>query len=163
MYSRKGGKETSLDEGKSTLTKQNTTWVMGASIKEFFLSEKSKCSVDLLPAAPQKNPTAVILLKKHSAILWQSSLQTKPYQTFRKLSRSTFPSAITSLDFKNTHKTAFFSILFKQLPLGTGQGEQQVCFDSGRTRPQKVLQVLIKMSANLLNLAFWKENTLEHP
>lgn len=65
MYSREGGKETSLDERKSILTKQNTNWITGASIKEFFLSEKSKCFVDLLPAAPQKNPTAVILLKNH--------------------------------------------------------------------------------------------------
>lgn len=56
MYSREGVKETSLDEEKSILTKENTTWIMGASIKEFFLSEKSKCSVDLLPAAPQKPP-----------------------------------------------------------------------------------------------------------
>lgn len=65
MYSRDGGQETSLDEGKSISTKQNTDWIMGASIKVFFLSEKSKCSVDLLPAAPQKTPTAVILLKNH--------------------------------------------------------------------------------------------------
>lgn len=65
MYSREEGKETSLDKGKSILTKQNTNWITGASIKEFFLSEKSKCFVDLLPAVPQKTPTAVILLKNH--------------------------------------------------------------------------------------------------
>lgn len=146
MYSRKGGRATSLDEGKSILAKQNTTWVTGASIKEFFLSEKFKCSVDLLPAAPQKKkkPTAVILFKNHSAILWQSSLKTKTYQTFRRLSRSTFLSAITSLDFKNPHKTAFFSILFKQLPLVTRQGEEQICLDSGKTRPRKFYKCSLK-------------------
>lgn len=45
----------------------------------------------------------------------------------------------------------------------TGQGEQQVWFDSGRTQPQKVLQVLIKTSANLLNVTFKEETHLNTP
>lgn len=66
MYSREGGKETSLDKGKSILTKPNTNWVTCTSVKQFFLSEKSKCSAGLhLP--PSK--TAAILFKTHSATI----------------------------------------------------------------------------------------------
>lgn len=62
-----------------------------------------------------------------------------------------------------------FLYIFKQPPSiclcsrVKGQGAQQGCFDLGRARPQKFLQVLIKMVANLLNLTFREENVLEHP
>lgn len=49
--------------GKEHINYAKYIWIMCASIKEFFVSEKSKCSVDLLPAALQKTPTAVTYSK----------------------------------------------------------------------------------------------------